>query len=312
MVSIVGLLKFLSIFSLIFSAVSLDKFDININALRNFMLMNQKEIVANIPTIENLFKSTKYDLNFIVNAFYFSNYPILLLNVINRISYEDLRQFKDFLSRFYLEYGKLMFFNKLQDGSFLNLIKILSRLLNNFRCFPVLSTKERIINSVLIPLAEYLVINLDELVRLMNSFDNKLLVQAINLPMDLYKIYNFYRDPNNPNKKYEKNFHTYISHLFQELRNEADPDIYSEVNKTICEFKIIEKRINPGYYSTEIIENISKFLTFCEHLDKSMWFDNNLKNLSHLINYVDNTEVIDLIILLLNDTKYIKNYNDKK
>ena len=124
--------------------------------------------------------------------------------------------------------------------------------------------------------------------------------------MDLYKIYNFYRDPNNPNKRYEKNFHTYISHLFQELRNVEDPDIYSEVNKTICEFKILEKRINPGYYSTEIVENISKFINFSEHLDKSMWFDNNIKNLSHLINYVDNTEVIDLIILLLNETKYIK------
>ena len=292
-------------------AVSLDKFDFNINALRNFMCLGQKDLVANISNIENLIKSTKYDLNFIVNAFYFSNYPILLLNSVNKISPEDLRQFKDFLSRFYLEFGKLMFFNKLQDGAFLNLIKMLSRILNNFRCFPVLSTKERITNSILIPLAEYLVLNLDEVVNLVKTFDNKLLVQAINLPMDLYKIYNFYRDPNNPNKRYEKNFHTYISHLFQELRNVEDPDIYSEVNKTICEFKILEKRINPGYYSTEIVENISKFINFSEHLDKSMWFDNNIKNLSHLINYVDNTEVIDLIILLLNETKYIKNYNDR-
>ena len=292
-------------------AVTLEKFDFNINALRNFMCLGRKDLVANTSNIENLIKSTKYDLNFIVNAFYFSNYPLLLLNSVNKICQEDLRQYKDFLSRFYLEFGKLMFFNKLQDGAFLNLIKMLSRILNNFRCFPVLSTKERITNSILVPLAEYLVLNLDEVVNLEKTFDNKLLVQAINLPMDLYKIYNFYRDPNNPNKKYEKNFHTYISYLFQELRNVEDPDIYSEVNKTICEFKILEKRINPGYYSTEIVENISKFFTFSEHLDKSMWFDNNIKNLSHLINYVDNTEVIDLIILLLNETKYIKNYNDR-
>ena len=279
-------------------AISLDKFDTNINALRNFMLLNQKELVENIPVIENLFKSPKYDLNFIVNAFYFSNYPTLLLNIVNKVSADDLRQYKDFLAKFYLEFGKLLFFNKLQDGSFLNLIKMISRILTNFKCFPVLSTKERISNSVLIPLAEYLIINLEELVNLMMSFDNKLLVQGINLPIDLYKIYNYYRDNNNPNKKYEKIFHLYMSFLFKELRNIVDPDIYSEVTKTLCEFKIIENLTNPGCYSTEIIENISKFITFSEHLDKTMWFDNNIKNLSHIVNYIENTEVIDLVILL--------------
>ena len=292
-------------------AIALDKFDTNINALRNFMLLNQKELVENITVIENLLKSPKYDLNFIVNAFYFSNYPMLLLNVINKVSAEDLRQYKDFLARFYLELGKLLFFNKLQDGSFLNLIKMISRILCNFKCFPVLSTKEKICNSVLIPLAEYLVINLEELVSLMITFDNKLLVQSINLPIDLYKIYNYYRDYNNPNKKYENIFHSYMSYLFKELRNIVDPDIYSEVTKTLCEFKIIENFINPGYYSTEIIEIISKFITFSEHLDKSMWFDNNIKNLSHIVNYIENTEVMDLDILLINETKYIKNHNDR-
>ena len=292
-------------------AIALDKFDININALRNFMILNQKELIENISTIENLFKSPKYDLNFIVNAFYFSNYPMLLLNIINKVSADDLRQYKDFLARFYYEFGKLLFFNKLQDGSFLNLIKMISRILSNFKCLPEISTKEKICNSVLIPLAEYLIINLEELVNLMMSFDNKLLVQGINLPIDLYKIYNYYRDRNNPNKKYEKIFHLYMSFLFKELRNIVDPDIYSEVTKTLCEFKIIENLTNPGCYSTEIIENISKFITFSEHLDKTMWFDNNIKNLSHIVNYIENTEVIDLVILLLSETKYIKNHNDR-
>jgi len=196
-------------------AIALDKFDTNINALRNFMLLNQKELVENITVIENLLKSPKYDLNFIVNAFYFSNYPMLLLNVINKVSAEDLRQYKDFLARFYLELGKLLFFNKLQDGSFLNLAKMISRILSNFKCLPDLSTKEKICNSVLIPLSEYLIINLEELINLMISFDNKLLVQSFNLPIDLYKIYNYYRDHNNPNKKYEKIFHIYISYLFK-------------------------------------------------------------------------------------------------
>ena len=296
---------------LIKDAISLDKFDININALRNFLLLNQRELMANISTIENLFKSPKYDLNFIVNAFYFSNYPMSLLNIVHKVSSDDLRQYKDFLARFYVELGKILFFSKLQDGSFLNLIKMISRILDNFKCFQVLSTEERITNSLLIPLAEYLVINLEELINLMKSFDNKLLVQSINLPIDLYKIYNFYRDYNNPNKKYEKIIHSYMSYLFKELRNISDPDIYSEVTKTLCEFKIIEDNINPGSYSTEIIENISKFITFSEHLDKTMWFDNNIKNISHIVNYIENTEVMDLVILLLNETKFIKNHNDR-
>ena len=292
-------------------AIALDKFDININALRNFMVLNQKELVENIPTIENLIKTPKYDLNFIVNAFYFSNYPMLLLNIVNKVSADDLRQYKDFLAKFYLEFGKLLFFNKLQDGSFLNLVKMISRILSNFRCLPILSTKERISNSVLIPLAEYLIINLEDLINLMISFDNKLLVQSINMPIDLYKIYNYYRDYNNPNKRYENIFHSYMSYLFKELRNITDPDIYSEVTKALCEFKIIESNINPGCYSTEIIENISRFLTFAEHLDKSMWFDNNIKNLSHIVNYIENTEVMDLVILLLHETQHIKNHNDR-
>ena len=292
-------------------AIALDKFDININALRNFMILNQKELIENISTIENLFKSPKYDLNFIVNAFYFSNYPMLLLNIINKVSADDLRQYKDFLARFYYEFGKLLFFNKLQDGSFLNLIKMLSRILSNFKCLPNISTKEKICNTVLIPLAEYLIINLEELINLMISFDNKLLVQAINLPIELYKIYNYYKDNNNQNKKYEKIFNKYISFLFKEIRNIVDPDIFSEVNKALCEFKIIESLTNPESYSTEIIEIISKFINFSEHLDKTMWFDNNIKNLSLLVNYIENTEVMDLIILLLSETKYIKNHNDR-
>ena len=82
------------------------------------MILNQKELVENIPIIENLYKIPKYDLNFIVNAFYFINYQMLLLNIVNKVSADDLRQYKDFLSKFYLELGKLLFYSKLQDGSF--------------------------------------------------------------------------------------------------------------------------------------------------------------------------------------------------
>ena len=51
-------------------SIDLDKFDININALRNFIILNQKELIENISKVENLFKTQQYDINFIVNAFY--------------------------------------------------------------------------------------------------------------------------------------------------------------------------------------------------------------------------------------------------
>ena len=43
----------------------------------------------------------------------------------------------------------------------------------------------------------------------------------------------------------------------------------------------------------------------------SVVFDNNTKNLSHIVNYRENTKVMDIVILLLNETQQIKNHNDR-
>ena len=45
-------------------------------------------------------------------------------------------------------------------------------------------------------------LNLDDLIDLIMGFDLKLLEDILIFPINLYKIYNFYRDPNNPEKKY--------------------------------------------------------------------------------------------------------------
>ena len=292
-------------------AKTFDIFDPNINSLRNYLVLNEKDIIDNLSLLEQIFKIKNVQIDFIINSFYFSNFPIVLLNIFNKISYDEYRTYKEFLKKFYLELGKLLFEQSVQDGAFLNLLKILEKIILKFKCFNQLSTNEKIINSIIIPLSEYLISNINEILDLIISFDHKLLSQSLNFPIALYKIYNYFRDLNNPNKKIERSFHKYISYLFKENRNIVDPDIYSEFLKTICEFKIIEININPQYYGTEIIENISKFLELSDHFDKSTWFDSNMKILSKLMDFVDYNEVFDITISLLSETKNIGNLNDR-
>ena len=153
---------------------NMENLEKNLNSLRNFVILNQKEIVDNISNIDNILKEENCDINYIINCFYFSNFPILLLNIIKKIPDEEIRQYKDFLSKFYLELGKLLLYNKLQDVTFLNLIQIQSKLLSNFICYNEdLDNFEKIklINSTLLPMAEYLIIHLEEIVYLVKSFD---------------------------------------------------------------------------------------------------------------------------------------------
>ena len=297
---------------------NLENFEKNINSLRNFVILNQKEIIDNIPNVENILKEKTCDINYIINCFYFSNYPILLLNIIKKIPDEEIRQYKDFLSKFFLELGKLLLFNKLQDVTFLNLIQILSKLLSNFICLTDDNEnfeKIKLVNSTLIPMAEHLILHLEEIIYLIKSFDNKLLSQSLSFPINLFKIYNYFKDENNKNNynKYEKYFHFYVKFIFQEIRNLMEPDIFSEIIKIFCEYQILIKKDNNNIsnYSTEIIEILSKFITLIEHLDKSMWFDNNLKNLSFLINYIDYNEAMEYVLILLKETYHIKNNCDR-
>ena len=69
---------FISMSPLISSGLTnMENFEKNINSLRNFVILNQKEIIDNIPNIENIFKGKHCDINYIINCFYFSNFPIL-------------------------------------------------------------------------------------------------------------------------------------------------------------------------------------------------------------------------------------------
>ena len=295
----------------------MENFELNMNSLRNFSILNEKDIMNNISSIENILKEKNCDINYIINCFYFSNFPSLLLNIIKKISDDEIRQYKDFLTKFFLELGKLLLFNKLQDVAFLNLLQILSKLLSNFTCYEndiENFEKIKIVNSTLIPMAEYLISHLDEIIFLIKTFDHKLLSQIILFPINLYKIYIYFKDENNNNNfnKYEKYFHFYMKHLFQEIRNLLDLDIYSEIVKALCEYQILIKNNETNLFlSTEIIEIISKFITFIEHFDKSMWFDNNMKNLSFLINYIDYDVTMEYVLILLKETFHIKNNSDR-
>ena len=308
---------FISMCPLIIGGIKkMENFEINMNSLRNYPILNQKDIISNIQNIENILKEKNCDINYIINCFYFSNFPSLLLNIIKKISDDDIRQYKDFLSKFFLELAKILLINKLQDVAFLNLLQIISKLLTNFTCYEIdieNFEKTKLINSSLIPMAEYLITHLEEIIFLIKSFDHKLLSQIISFPINLYKIYIYYKDENNHQNfnKYEKYFHFYMKFLFQEIRNLLEPDIFSEIVKTLCEYQILVKNNNSCFLSTEIIEIMSKFITFIEHFDKSMWFDNNMKNLSFLMNYIDYDVTMEYVLILLKETFHIKNNSDR-
>ena len=283
----------------------------NLNSLRNFITLNEKEITDSYTIIDQIFKIPKYDLNLIINSFYFSNFPIILLDIFDKLQLDDYRSHKEFLKKLYLELAKLIFISKIEDGSFLNLIKILDKIVQKFVCFKNISTKEKIINSIIISTSEYLIINIDEILDLIMSFDHKLLLEVTNFPVNLFKIYNYFRDPNNPNKKYEHAFHRYANYLFNNLRCLVDPENFTMFNKAIVEFTIIDKVYNSQTYSTETIELISKFLDLCDGLDKNSWFDTNIKIISKAIENVDYNDSIDLTLMLLSETKNITNLSDR-
>ena len=146
---------FIAICPLIIGGIKkMENFDINMNTLRNYSILNQKDVMSNIPNIENILKEKNFDINFIINCFYYSNFPSLLLNIIKKISNDDIRQYKDFITKFFLELGKILLINKLQDVAFLNLLQILSKLLSNFTCYEIDTENfelTKLINASLIP-----------------------------------------------------------------------------------------------------------------------------------------------------------------
>jgi hypothetical protein len=290
-----------------------ERFDNNLESMRNFVSLNEKEIMDNYTLLEQIFKIPKYDLNIIINSIYFSNFGTSLLDIFSKLPIDEYRSHKEFLKKFYLELAKLIFATKIEDGSFLNLIKILDTVISQFLCFKNISTKEKIINSVILHLANYLLQNLEEILDLIMSFDHKLLLEITKFPVNLYKIYNFYRDPNNPNKKVEQALHRYINFLFENLRNLVDAENFTVINKTITEYKILDNFHNPQLFSTEIIELLSKFLELNDNLEKTSgnWFDVNLKLISKNIENIDYNETIDLVLNLLPETRNISNPSDR-
>ena len=64
---------------------TMENFDKNMNALRNYSILNQKDILLNIQNVENILKEKNCDINYVINCFYFSNFISLLLNIIKNI-----------------------------------------------------------------------------------------------------------------------------------------------------------------------------------------------------------------------------------
>ena len=306
---------FTSIFSDISSDVlSFDKTDVNFFALRNYINLGGKEIIDHYTQLEQIFKSPKYDLNQVTNAFYFSNFPILLMDVFDKLNIDDYRAYTKFLKKFYIELSKILFGtnnSKIEEGAFLNLLSILNKIILRFCCFKNLTTKQRIVNSIIINLSESLIENLDEIIILMQCFDLKYIIDVINFPVYLYKIYILYKDPNSTNKKYERFFMKYMRFLFKEIINIVDPEVFGIVAKTVVEYKILDSESNPECFSTECFELCSKFLDMIDIFVKNNWFDTNMKILSKLISFIDYNDSVDVIFTLIYESKYITNLNDR-
>jgi len=101
-----------------------------------------------------------------------------------------------------MELVKLVFDRKLLDGSFLNLLRMLNKLIEKFSCMKNLATIDKLLNSIIINVSEALILNILEILVFIISFHLKLLDEVLIFPINLYKIFIFYRDPNNPEKKY--------------------------------------------------------------------------------------------------------------
>jgi hypothetical protein len=65
--------------------------------MRNYVNLGEKEILDNYSFLEQFFKSPKFDVNVLVNSFYYSNFPLLLLDVFDKFTVEEYRTHKEFL-----------------------------------------------------------------------------------------------------------------------------------------------------------------------------------------------------------------------
>src|SRR5690349_21100424 len=82
--------------------INFEKFDLNLNAFRNFINLSEKEISDNYTFFEQFFKSPKYDMDVLINAFYYSNFPVSLLDLYDKFHIDDYRSHKEFLKyKFY-------------------------------------------------------------------------------------------------------------------------------------------------------------------------------------------------------------------
>ena len=106
-----------------------------------FILILERQINQHV---KNYVKLTLETREF---SLYFSNFPIILLDFFDKINTDDFRSHKEFLKKLYLELAKQLFYTNIEEGAFLNLLKILNKIIDRFNTFAKIQIKERIINS---------------------------------------------------------------------------------------------------------------------------------------------------------------------
>jgi hypothetical protein len=59
--------------------------------------LSEKEISDNYSFLEQFFKSPKFDIDVLVNSFFYSGFPLSLLDLFDKFIIDDFRSHKDFL-----------------------------------------------------------------------------------------------------------------------------------------------------------------------------------------------------------------------
>ncbi len=69
----------------------------NLSAMKNFINLNEKDITDNYSSIEQLIKTPKFDINTIINSFFYSNILNFLIDIFSSLSFDEYRSHKEFL-----------------------------------------------------------------------------------------------------------------------------------------------------------------------------------------------------------------------
>ena len=96
--------------------------------------------------------------------------------------------------------------------------------------------------------------------------------------------------------------------MFASVDTISNASEYSRLVKSAFNYMLLEPEAT---YSTEIFELVSKLFDLKEFHFNNRWFDSNFKLISYLINFIDSTDSFELLINLLEYSKFMTAGSDR-